>query len=126
VLLITTRKQRHWIVPKGWAECDSAAPDCAAREAYEEAGVTGRIEDYSLGTYAYWKQSSQGRLFFHVTAYALHVENVLSDWPERDRRKRAWFSPQVAAKLTGNDELAALIMAAVQVKFRPAAVGYLN
>jgi len=120
VLLITTRGRGEWIVPKGWATLDCLGAECAAREAFEEAGVTGQIEDYSLGTFEYSKRTKQGKVLFEVTAYALHVEHVMSNWPERDERKRAWFAPEVAARLTGNSGLAGLIRAAVQVEFKSA------
>ncbi|MBC7767517.1 MAG: NUDIX hydrolase [Phycisphaerales bacterium] len=131
VLLITSRGRSQWIVPKGWALMDCLAAECAAREAYEEAGVTGEVEQYSLGAFEYFKQTKQGRLYFEVTAYALHVERVLADWPERNKRRRSWFAPDVAAQLTGNESLSQLIKAAVQVEFKPAArpqraVGLLN
>lgn len=118
VLLITTRGRGAWIVPKGWALMDCLAAECAEREAFEEAGVTGQIEPYSLGTFEYWKKSKQGKVFFDVTAYALHVEHVVADWPERATRKRAWFPPDVAAQLTGNPGLAELIRSAVRVGFK--------
>jgi len=120
ILLITPRRSGQWIVPKGWALLDCLAAECAAREAFEEAGVTGQVETYSLGTFDYWKPTKQGKVRFEVTAYALHVEHVLPDWPEREERKRAWFSPEVAARLTGNEGLADLIRAAVQVEFKSA------
>lgn len=116
VLLITTRGRGQWIVPKGWAMLDCLAGECAAREAFEEAGVGGRVEPFSLGTFAYFKRSKKCRTYFRVTAYALHVERVFADWPERAARKRAWFAPEVAARLTANDELADLIRAAVAVR----------
>lgn len=120
ILLITTRGQGRWIVPKGWALLDCLATECAAREAFEEGGVTGQVEPYSLGVFEYWKKSKQGKLFFEVTAYAMHVEHVLADWPERGVRKRAWFAPDVAARLSGNESLADIIRAAVSVEFKTA------
>lgn len=119
VLLITTRGSGRWIVPKGWPMTDSLGAECAAREAFEEAGVVGEVERYSLGTFEYWKHSKRGRVFFEVTAYALHVKQTLPDWPERGSRRRAWFAPEVAARLTANDSLADLIRAAVKVEVAP-------
>ena len=116
VLLITTRGTGRWTVPKGWPFDESIAADCAAREAFEEAGVQGQVESYSLGQYEYWKQSKRGRIILQVTAFALHVERILQDWPERNERKRTWFSPEVAAKLAANDQLGVLIRAAAQVR----------
>jgi 8-oxo-dGTP pyrophosphatase MutT (NUDIX family) len=81
VLLVTTRGRGHWIVPKGWPLGD--CPDCesARRQAYEEAGVVGRIETYSLGQFEYWKGEGKKRAFFHAHAFALHVDQVLPHWP---------------------------------------------
>ena len=69
-----------------------------------------------MGSFEYWKKDKTGRLFFQVTAYVLHVDRVLSEWPERDQRKRAWFTPEVAATLTGNSQLKALIQQAANVR----------
>lgn len=125
VMLITTRRSGRWTVPKGWPLTDSLGAECAAREAFEEAGVRGRIEPFSLGTFEYWKRAKSGRVVLQVTAYALHVDHVSTDWPERGERKRAWFAPEVACRLANNDELAALIRAAVQVRAaKPAPAGF--
>jgi 8-oxo-dGTP pyrophosphatase MutT (NUDIX family) len=115
VLLVTTRATGRWTVPKGWPMADSLGAECAAREAFEEAGVRGHIEPYSLGIYEYWKRAKKGRLFLQVTAFALHVEEVAWDWPERKERRRAWFSVDVACKLVANDDLSALIREAIRI-----------
>jgi len=111
VLLVTTRGRGQWIVPKGWPLGDY--PDCesARREAFEEAGVTGRIETYSLGSFEYWKGEGKKRAFFEAHAFALHVDEVLTDWPERKARTRCWFTVQNAANLVRPD-LSALIFEA--------------
>jgi 8-oxo-dGTP pyrophosphatase MutT (NUDIX family) len=116
VLLVTTRGTGRWTAPKGWPLSESLASECAAREAFEEAGVRGQVEPFSLGTFQYWKHTKKGRAYLEVTAFALHVEQIAHDWPERGERKRAWFSPDVACRLANNDELSALIRAAVQVR----------
>lgn len=114
VLLITTRGTGRWTIPKGWPLADSLGAECAAREAFEEAGVRGRIEPYSIGSFEYWKRTKKSRTFLNVTAFALHVQEIAWDWPEREERKRAWFSPEVACRLAANNDLAALIREAVQ------------
>jgi 8-oxo-dGTP pyrophosphatase MutT (NUDIX family) len=116
VLLITTRGTGRWTIPKGWPLTDSLGAECAAREAFEEAGVRGRVEPYSLGTFEYWKRTKKSRTFLNVTAFALHVQEIAWDWPEREERKRAWFSPEVACRLAANDELVLLIREAVRVQ----------
>lgn len=115
ILLVTTRTTGRWTVPKGWPLADSLGAECAAREAFEEAGVRGHIEPYSLGIYEYWKRAKKGRMILQVTAFALYVDDVAWDWPERKERKRAWFSVDVACKLVANDDLSALIREAVRM-----------
>lgn len=115
ILLVTTRTTGRWTVPKGWPLAESLGAECAAREAFEEAGVRGHVEPYSLGTYEYWKRAKKGGVFLQVTAFALHVEDVAWDWPERKERKRAWFPVDVACKLVANDDLSALIREAVSL-----------
>jgi 8-oxo-dGTP pyrophosphatase MutT (NUDIX family) len=116
VLLVTTRRTGRWTVPKGWPLEDTLGGECAAREAFEEAGILGRIEPRSLGAFEYWKNSKQGRVILQVTAFALHVDRILQEWPERGERRRTWFAPEVAAKLVGNEQLAVLIKAAAQTR----------
>jgi 8-oxo-dGTP pyrophosphatase MutT (NUDIX family) len=108
-------------VPKGWPASEASAAECAAREAFEEAGVIGEVGLSSLGTFQYWKRAKRGRVFLQVAAFALRVEQVLGDWPERKERKRAWFTPDVAAKLAANAELATLIRSAAEGLRDPAA-----
>jgi 8-oxo-dGTP pyrophosphatase MutT (NUDIX family) len=114
VLLVTTRGTGRWTVPKGWALADSIGSECAAREAFEEAGVRGEVQPSALGTFEYWKRSKRGRAILQVRAFALFVDEVAWDWPEREQRKRAWFSPEVACRLAANDDLSALIRTAVR------------
>jgi 8-oxo-dGTP pyrophosphatase MutT (NUDIX family) len=53
ILLVTTRGTRRWIVPKGWPIKGLSPVKSAAREAFEEAGVTGRIGVKAIGFFAY-------------------------------------------------------------------------
>jgi ADP-ribose pyrophosphatase YjhB (NUDIX family) len=43
ILIVTTRQSRRWIVPKGWPIKRLTPSKSAAREAFEEAGVRGKI-----------------------------------------------------------------------------------
>ena len=49
VLLITSRRSRKWIIPKGNLMKSLAPHDAAAREAFEEAGAIGSIEGCPRG-----------------------------------------------------------------------------
>lgn len=85
VLLITTRKKRRWIIPKGIIEPDLTAAASAAKEAHEEAGIQGRVLPGTLGTYEYDKWGGT----CVVEVYAMVVERVLDRWVE-DFRGREW------------------------------------
>jgi 8-oxo-dGTP pyrophosphatase MutT (NUDIX family) len=56
VLLVTSRGTRRWIIPKGWPIKGFKPARTAAREAYEEAGVRGRVAGRPLGRYIYEKR----------------------------------------------------------------------
>ena len=49
ILLVTTRQTKRWIVPKGWPIKGLKPAKSAAREAFEEAGVRGRVGARAIG-----------------------------------------------------------------------------
>jgi 8-oxo-dGTP pyrophosphatase MutT (NUDIX family) len=93
VLLITSRGKQRWIFPKGWTEKGTKPHAMAAREAFEEAGVRGRIEKQPYGFYHYTKRRTDKRLAkCRVAVYLLEVEEELADWPEQAERERRWVA----------------------------------
>src|ERR1017187_7231771 len=54
-LLVRTRGGR-WTFPKGGVDSDATHAEAAAREAYEEAGVKGRIEHEPFHSYIHSKR----------------------------------------------------------------------
>lgn len=98
VLLVTSRDTQRWIIPKGWPMKGRKDHDAAAREALEEAGVTGRIHRHPMGAYTYDKRLADGATeHIRVMVYLLEVEKETSKWPEKDERKRVWLSTSEAA-----------------------------
>jgi 8-oxo-dGTP pyrophosphatase MutT (NUDIX family) len=88
-LLVRTRTGR-WTFPKGGVDGDPSAAAAAAREAYEEAGVRGRVEPLAFTCYLH----SKNRDAHTVDAYlceVLHLETPC----ERYRTPR-WFSADKA------------------------------
>jgi 8-oxo-dGTP pyrophosphatase MutT (NUDIX family) len=82
----------------------------AAREALEEAGITGKVGKRSVGAYSYGKLLSNGAvLSCRVQVYPMAVRRQMKRWPERDQRSRKWFSPSEAAQQVDEPELADLI-----------------
>ena len=110
VLLITSRDTGRWIVPKGWAEKELGPARSALLEAWEEAGVRGRITDAPLGFFDYDKITKSGaRLPCRVDVYGIEVSEVAKTFPEREQRRRRWFRPQKAARKVAEPGLAALL-----------------
>lgn len=104
ILLITSRRRKRWIAPKGVVEPDMTPADSAAKEAWEEAGIRGEVDQQALGEYTYKKWGGTCT----VTVYAMHVTKELRKWPE-DFRSRKWLSPKQAAKRVREKDLKRLI-----------------
>ncbi|WP_093570761.1 NUDIX hydrolase [Methylobacterium sp. 174MFSha1.1] len=111
VLLVTTRETRRWIPPKGWPMKGRKPYRAAAIEAQEEAGVTGQISKTPVGHYSYGKRLAGGGVVpCQVAVYVLAVTDHLPNWREQGQRDVQWVSPEVAAMLVEEPELAALIL----------------
>jgi 8-oxo-dGTP pyrophosphatase MutT (NUDIX family) len=113
VLLLTSRDTRRWVIPKGWPIRKIGLVESAAREAYEEAGVRGEVlPETPIGTYHYVKSTLWGGLDIGVDVFVLHVEQQVEEWPEQSERETRWFSPEEAAGLVAEPELAAMLRSA--------------
>lgn len=109
ILLITSRQSRSWIIPKGNLMPGRTWQEAAAQEAYEEAGIVGRIKD-EIGHYRYRKSRPFGPgPLCVVTVYPLEVERHEDAWPEQEQRNQCWSTAGAAARMVRNRELARLI-----------------
>jgi 8-oxo-dGTP pyrophosphatase MutT (NUDIX family) len=108
--LVTSRRSGRWIVPKGWPMNGQTPMDAAATEAFEEAGVRGKIEPRPIGVFSYYKVHSKNELPCIAVVYPLKVKKVLRTWPERKERNRKWLSRKKAAALVDNAELGQIIL----------------
>src|SRR3954447_6704011 len=92
VLLITSRETRRWVIPKGWPIKGMTSPKSAAREAFEEAGVHGKVAKRPVGSYAYDKRLRNGRLqHVRVAVFGLAVETEAEAYPELGQREKRWL-----------------------------------
>lgn len=103
ILLITSRNNCQWVIPKGQPEPHLTWAELAEQEAYEEAGVHGLISEPALGTY-----ERRGRT---VLVYPMEVLQELAEWPERGQRERVWLSQAEAAAQVREPKLRAMIAA---------------
>lgn len=109
ICIVTSRRSKRWILPKGWPMHKETPANAAATEAWEEAGLKGRAVDRCLGVYAYVKDLTKSLAPVIVMVYPLEVSEVADDWPERKQRKRKWLSPKKAAKRLAEPELRRIV-----------------
>ena len=105
VLLITSRKRKRWVIPKGIIEPNMTAQDSAEQEAWEEAGVIGKVLPNLIGSYTYRKWGGICR----VKVFLLRVERLQSDWLE-NYRERQWLSIPEAVERVQEMELKEILM----------------
>lgn len=105
VLMITSRTHERWIFPKGGLEAGESPADAALREAFEEAGVKGKVlADFSHDVEAV-KQLEEGAEDLLVTYFPLHFSEQFEDWPEKKRRVRHWATLEDARKIAGGPDI---------------------
>ncbi|QPC85867.1 NUDIX hydrolase [Mesorhizobium sp. NBSH29] len=110
VLLVTSRRRGRWTVPKGWQMKQRSGSQSAETEAFEEAGVVGRIDDKPIGSFRYSKRRDDGTFDpCFVTIFGLHVQGTLHSWPEKSQRKRRWMKIAQACEVAGEPTLAAFL-----------------
>ncbi|KAG4116023.1 hypothetical protein ERO13_D12G144400v2 [Gossypium hirsutum] len=107
VLMISTPNRDDLVFPKGGWENDETVHEAACREALEEAGVKGILDEDPLGVWEFRSKSRQnccnreggcrGYMF------ALEVTEELDSWAEQTSYKRQWLSPEEAYKFCRYD-----------------------
>lgn len=112
VLLITSRGTGRWVIPKGGLMADRTEAESALCEAWEEAGVEGRIAALPIGRYHYDKRLDDGRRRpVTVQVFLARVDRLADNWLESAQRVRRWFAPSEAAALVAEPELRDLLRA---------------
>ena len=110
VLLITSRETRRWVIPKGWPIRGSKSAHSAAQEAFEEAGVLGKVGKRPLGAFSYDKRLKSGRLqHVRVAVFGLQVVREMDNYPELGQREKLWLSAAEAARQVDEPELMVLL-----------------
>jgi len=118
ILLVTTRETRRWIVPKGWPIKGLNPAESAAREAYEEAGVRGKVGAKSIGAYVYEKRMEDSGVTTpcEVRVFPMLVKRQFETWPEAHQREARWFKAGEAVSLIKELALQELIASFVNKK----------
>jgi 8-oxo-dGTP pyrophosphatase MutT (NUDIX family) len=92
-LLVLTRSGR-WTFPKGGLEPGMTHAQTAALEAFEEAGVHGRIEHFSFARYMRRKHAKMLAPEISVHAHLCEVSHL--EPPQEANREPTWFSADKA------------------------------
>lgn len=112
ILLITSRDTGRWVIPKGWPMDGKSASAAAEREAWEEAGVKGKISAEPIGSYHYMKGLPEGlKVDCLVRVYPLVVDDVFKNFPEKGERRAEWVECAEAASRVQEPGLKTLILA---------------
>jgi 8-oxo-dGTP pyrophosphatase MutT (NUDIX family) len=110
VLLVRSKTRRRWIIPKGKIGPRMLASRSAEREAFEEAGVIGRIDKEPIGTY---RQESGSNIpageSLLVQAFPLLVIDELPVWQEMHQRERGWFTIKEALRSVHDAEIRGIL-----------------
>jgi len=109
--LLVRTNSGHWTFPKGSAEPGLTHAQAAALEAFEEAGVHGRMEEASFARYVRRKGGamrnsarSGGRSAEKELAVQAHLCEVLRlDPPQERNRNPTWFSVEKAKRRLRED-----------------------
>lgn len=101
-LLVQTRGGR-WTFPKGGTEAGLTPAQAAALEAFEEAGVHGRIEEACFARYVRKKRNSRGSSTRDVVVSAHLCEVLWLGTPEEPGRNPSWFPSEKAKRRLRED-----------------------
>jgi len=83
----------------------------AEQEAWEEAGVVGRVKKLSIGDFVYDKILGDGsKVRPTVAVFLLEVRRQWKRFPESAQRRTAWLTPLEASRLIDEPDLERLIL----------------
>jgi phosphohistidine phosphatase len=101
---------RKWGIPKGMIDPGDTLEQTALKEAWEEAGIKGRLME-AIGTYDHCKWGST----YVVTVYLMEILEQDEDWPEAGFRERRWTSFEEAALMLADHPVHPLLARARQL-----------
>ena len=105
ILLVRKLRSGNWGIPKGKVKPGLSSAENAAKEAFEEAGIKGDVEDRVICTYRAVKRQRDQKILIEVSVHLLEVTETAADWDEKHKREIKWCFPQEAAKLLNEPSL---------------------
>lgn len=101
IYLVTSRHSGAWILPKGQEEKELGKRQVALLEAYEEAGLLGKIKSSQYIDLIYYRK---GRKVV-MRIFPMKVTKILKQWPESHERKRVLVKLKKIKKKIKNKQL---------------------
>jgi phosphohistidine phosphatase len=86
ICLIRDKGGKKWKIPKGFVDSGETVRQTALKEAWEEAGLRGRLVGESIGSYKYAKWN----LDLTVAVFLMEVKKAADEWEESGMRERGW------------------------------------
>lgn len=91
----------RWVLPQCGIEPSQTPLDAAAAEAWQEAGVEGRIERLPFARYEY----AAGPGLCRVAVFRMRVLRQAERWPNWSERERLWLPRDEAAEMVCGEPL---------------------
>lgn len=99
ILLVTSRRKKRWVFPKGHVKQGMGPHSSAAKEAFEEGGVIGRTSLDPIAAYDRQTKSCEDGEFLRVQFYPMEVTTEAPAWPEMHQRERQWLDARAALSI---------------------------
>jgi len=107
MLLIASSSTGKWGPPKGHIEPGETSYETARREAYEEAGIEGRVTEVSCGSFTYRKPIRP--MEYRVAVHVLMVNGLCDHYPEESSRSKKWVPLADAGSEVANPGLSQIL-----------------
>lgn len=108
--LIRRKGGKSWGIPKGLVESGDTLEETALNEAWEEAGLSGRLLGRALGSYEYEKWGKT----LKVAVYVMEVQAQEKTWDEDVFRERRWTPIDDAVTLLKRHPVRSLLKPALR------------
>lgn len=109
IALITSKTTHRWIIPKGHPEIGMKKFHVAENEAWEEAGLIGKMKQNPFLKVDTIKIKKGIEIPTELTVYLMKIKHFRDEWPEQDERERCFVPAIEAMKMVSDDAMAKVI-----------------
>ena len=105
ICVIRRKDGSKWGIPKGLVDPGATHEETALNEAWEEAGIKGRLLGAAIGTYRYRKWGTR----LTVAVYVMELVQQAPTWEEAAFRERRWVPFAEGGLLLADHPVASLL-----------------